>query len=436
MNYSCLKSIQILYLTSIMSDNNEEMIIKNDIGGDNNFGAEPNDSGNNDSGGGSRDIIYDELKTFDDLEIDENILRGIYSMGFEYPSAIQRKAIRPMIGGRDLIAQAQSGTGKTATFLIGALQKVDKSLKKTQILVLCPNRELAQQIYFNFEGLNIFHKVTGALIMGGTVVDDNFKALDSGVQFIVGTPGRVYDMMKRYVLKTDKLKCFIMDEADEMLSRGFQDQLYEIFQFIPKQAQICIFSATLPNAALEITDKFLTDPQRILVKSDEVTLEGIQQFYLGVQHENWKTATLFDLYENLSLKQTIIFCNSKRKAEWLKEQLMEENFTVSCIHSDLSQVDRDKTMKDFRKGSSRILIATDVISRGIDVQQVEIVINFDIPREIETYIHRIGRSGRFGKKGFAISFVTNKEFSSLERIQQYYSTHINPLPENIKDIIA
>ena len=226
-----------------------------------------------------------------------------------------------------------------------------------------------------------------------------------------------------------------MDEADEMLSKGFKDQVYEIFQFIPKKAQICIFSATMPNAALELTEKFMKNPNKLLVKSDEITLEGIRQFYLGVEQENWKTATLFDLYENLSLKQTIIFCNSKRKAEWLKDTLTEENFTVSCIHSDLPQVVRDKTMKNFRTGNSRVLIATDVIARGIDIQQVEIVINFDIPRETETYIHRIGRSGRFGRKGLAINFVTDKEFNHLEKIQQFYHTTIEPLPENIKELI-
>jgi translation initiation factor 4A len=272
--------------------------------------------------------------------------------------------------------------------------------------------------------------------MGGTLVDDNFKTLDKGAQFIIGTPGRVFDMMKRYVLQTSEVKCFVMDEADEMLSKGFKDQIYEIFQFIPKQAQICIFSATLPPAALELTDKFMKNPNKILVKTDEITLDGIKQFYLGVQHESWKTATLFDLYDNLSMKQTIIFCNSKRKAEWLKDQLIAENFTVSCIHSDLTQVVRDKTMKSFRLGTSRILIATDVIARGIDIQQVEIVINFDLPREIETYIHRIGRSGRFGRKGIAINFVTQKEYSQMQRIEQHYHTSIVPLPENIKELIS
>lgn len=384
------------------------------------------------------DISLDEeISAFDNItDISDKLLRGIFGMGFEIPSSIQRKAINPIRSGVDIVAQAQSGTGKTATFLIGTMDKIELDKKYPQVIVICPNRELAQQIFFNFEGLNTYLKIKGALIMGGTLVEDNFKVLDAGAQFIVGTPGRVYDMMKRYVLKTENLKTFVMDEADEMLSRGFKDQVYEIFQFIPNEAQICLLSATMPNEALELTDKFMKNPKQILVKKDSVTLEGIKQFYLGVEQENWKTATLFDLYERLQIKQTIIFTNSKRKAEWLKEKLEEENHVVSCIHAGLSQVERDKTMKNFRTGLSRVLIATDIIARGIDVQQVEIVINFDIPRHIETYIHRIGRSGRFGRKGFAINFVTEKEFSQLEKIQNHYMTVIDPLPENIKEIIS
>jgi translation initiation factor 4A len=272
--------------------------------------------------------------------------------------------------------------------------------------------------------------------MGGTGVEDNFKSLDSGAQFIIGTPGRVYDMMKRYVLKTNKLTSFVMDEADEMLSKGFKDQVYEIFQFIPNGCQTCIFSATMPEAALDITKKFMNDPIKILVKQEMVTLEGIKQYYLGVEQETWKVATLYDLYERLKIRQTIIFVNSKRKADYLKEQLEQESFVVSIIHANMTQVQRDKTMKTFRTGSSRILIATDVISRGIDVQQVQVVINFDIPRHIETYIHRIGRSGRYGRKGIAINFVTEQEFEKLERIQKFYQTQIEPLPDNIKSLIG
>ena len=379
---------------------------------------------------------YTEINSFDELNIPDKLLRGIYSHGFEIPSAIQQKAIKPILNNKDLIAQSQSGTGKTATFLIGAMAKINLEINQPQVIVICPNRELASQINYNFESLNTFLKIKGALIMGGTAVEDNFKLLDSGAQFIIGTPGRIYDMMKRYVLKTNKLNTFIMDEADEMLSKGFKEQVYEIFQFIPNNCSTCIFSATMPEEALEITDKFMNNPLKLLVKQEMVTLEGIKQFYLGVEQENWKVATLYDLYERLKIRQTIIFVNSKRKADFLREQLENEHFIVSIIHANMTQTQRDKTMKSFRTGSSRILIATDVISRGIDIQQVQVVINFDIPRNVETYIHRIGRSGRYGRKGIAINFVTEQEFEKLDKIQTFYSTEIQPLPDNIKSLIG
>jgi len=378
---------------------------------------------------------YEEVDDFDKFEIDEKILRGIYSMGYEIPSVIQRKAVQPMLKGHDLIAQAQSGSGKTACFLIGSMQKVDVSINKPQVVIVCHNRELAQQIYYNFECLNQYLKLKGALIMGGTVVEDNFRALDAGAQFIVGTPGRIYDMMKRYVLKTDQVKAFIMDEADEMLSKGFKEQIYEIFQFIPKKCQVCIFSATMTEEALELTKKFIPNAVKILVKPEKVTVEGIKQFYLGIESETWKLETLFDLYERLQISQTIIFVNSINKAEFIRDKLEEENFIVSCIHSGMSQVERDKIMTSFRTGESRVLVATDVIARGIDVQQVSIVINYDMPKYCETYVHRIGRSGRYGRKGIAINFVVDDDKLQLDRIKRYYRTNIEPLPENIKDMI-
>lgn len=376
-----------------------------------------------------------EINSFDDMELDQYLLRGIYSYGFEKPSSIQSKAIVPLKSGVDIIAQSQSGTGKTATFVIGSLTRIDKSLNKPQILILAPNRELANQIYSVAEGLSSYMGIKCALIMGGTKVDENLKTLDSGVHLIVGTPGRVYDMIKRYVLKTNAIKSFILDEADEMLSRGFKDQIYEIFQYISKDTQVCLFSATMPEAALEMTDKFMTNPVKILIKKEQLTLEGIKQYYLGVDQETWKIATLIDLYEKLSIGQSIIFANSRRKAEHIKEQLEEENYTVHCIHGDMPQSERNDIMKNFRVGKVRILISTDIISRGIDVQQVSIVINYDIPRFREVYIHRIGRSGRYGRKGTAINFVTEREYQNLKDITDFYQTEIEPLPENIKDLI-
>lgn len=377
-----------------------------------------------------------EYTTFDDMDLNENLLRGIYAYGYERPSGIQSRAIKPLSLGYDIIAQSQSGTGKTATFLLGSLTRVDTSLNCPQVLVLAPNRELANQIFNVMQSLSSYMKITGALIIGGTRVDDNFKTLDKGVQFIVGTPGRVFDMIKRYVLKTKKIKSFIMDEADEMLSRGFKDQIYEIFQYIPKDSQVCLFSATMPDVALEMTEKFMTNPVKILVKKEQLTLEGIKQYYLGVEQDSWKIATLYDLYDRLSISQSIIFANSRRKAEYIKEQLEEQNYTVHCIHGDMPQSERDKIMKNFRLGQLRILISTDIIARGIDVQQVSIVINYDVPRYREVYIHRIGRSGRYGRKGIAINFVTEKEYQHLQGIIEFYQTEIEPLPENIKEIIS
>ena len=374
-------------------------------------------------------------ETFDSMDLNDNLLRGIYAYGFEKPSHIQSKAIKQIILGKDIIGQSQSGTGKTGTFLIGALQKIKLDLKKTQVLILTPNRELATQIYTVMNNLNTYLKVTNALIIGGTKVENNFRILDSNPQIIIGTPGRVFDMIKRYALKTNNIGAFIMDEADEMLSRGFKSQIYEIFQYIPKQSQICLFSATMPEAALELTEKFMNNPLKILVKKEQLTLDGIKQYYLGVDQENWKLATLCDLYNKLSISQSIIFTNSKRKAEYIKDQLLEQDYIVDCIHGDKHQTNRNSIMENFRNGKSRILITTDIIARGIDIQQVSIVINYDIPRYREIYIHRIGRSGRYGRKGIAINFVTKREYEHLQKIIEFYDSQIEPLPENIKDLL-
>jgi len=376
-----------------------------------------------------------EYESFDDMNLNEKLLRGVYAHGFEKPSSIQTRGIVPLSLGYDIIAQSQSGTGKTATFLLGSLNQIDVNLKKPQTLVLAPGRELARQIYRVMKALGNYMGISSALIIGGTRVDDNFKILDKGAQYVVGTPGRVYDMIKRYALKIDKIKSFIMDEADEMLSRGFKDQIYDIFQYIPPKSQVCLFSATMSPAALEMTENFMTNPVKILVKKEELTLEGIKQYYLGVEQENWKIATLIDLYDKLSISQSIIFANSRRKAEYIKEQLAAKNFTVHCIHGEMPQPERNKIMDDFRSGNLRILISTDIIARGIDVQSVSIVINYDIPRYREVYIHRIGRSGRYGKKGIAINFVTEKEYEVLKGIIEFYDSEIEPIPPDIKDLI-
>jgi len=379
---------------------------------------------------------WDEtIDSFDGMEIPEELLRGIYAYGFEKPSAIQQRAIKPTMLGRDLIAQAQSGTGKTATFAIGTLAKLDPKLRECQSLILAPTRELAQQIQKVVIALGDYMDLQVHACVGGTAVRDDIRTLQGGVHVVVGTPGRVYDMINRRALRLDSIRQFFLDEADEMLSRGFKDQIYDIFKFLPESVQVCLFSATMPLDVLEVTARFMRDPIRILVKKDELTLEGIKQFYIAVEKEEWKLDTLCDLYETLTITQAIIYCNTRRKVDWLQEQMQELDFTVSCMHGDMDQRERDIIMREFRSGSSRVLITTDLLARGIDVQQVSLVINFDLPTNRENYIHRIGRSGRFGRKGVAINFLTEGDVRYLRDIEQFYQTEITEMPMNVADLI-
>lgn len=379
---------------------------------------------------------YDEIvDNFDNLGLVEDLLRGIYAYGFEKPSAIQQRAILPLTKGRDIIAQAQSGTGKTATFTIGILQQLDFSLPECQALILAPTRELAQQIQKVVMALGDYLNVKCHACIGGTRVRDDITKLQNGVHIVVGTPGRVYDMLCRRVLRPDYIKIFVLDEADEMLSRGFKDQIYDIFQALPSRVQVGLFSATMPPEALEITQRFMNDPVRILVKRDELTLEGIKQFYISVEKEEWKLDTLCDLYEQLNITQAVIFCNTRRKVDWLTDKMRARDHTVSSTHGDIGQKERDVILNEFRTGSSRVLITTDLLARGIDVQQVSLVINYDLPRNLENYIHRIGRSGRFGRKGVAINFVSSDDVRTLRELEQFYNTTIEEMPANVADLI-
>jgi len=379
---------------------------------------------------------YDEVvDNFDNMNLVEDLLRGIYAYGFEKPSAIQTRAILPLTKGRDIIAQAQSGTGKTATFTIGILQQLDFSVTECQALILAPTRELAQQIQKVVLALGDYLNIRCHACIGGTRVRDDITKLQSGVHIVVGTPGRVYDMLCRRVLRPENIKIFILDEADEMLSRGFKDQIYDIFQALPSKVQVGLFSATMPPEALEITQRFMNDPVRILVKRDELTLEGIKQFYISVDREEWKLDTLCDLYDTLNITQAVIFCNTRRKVDWLTDKMRAREFTVSSTHGDIGQKERDVILNEFRTGSSRVLITTDLLARGIDVQQVSLVINYDLPRNLENYIHRIGRSGRFGRKGVAINFVTGEDVRTLRELEQFYNTTIEEMPAHVADLI-
>ncbi|KAI3655889.1 hypothetical protein MP638_006677 [Amoeboaphelidium occidentale] len=375
------------------------------------------------------------ISSFDQLKLKENLLRGIYAYNFEKPSAIQQRAIVPIISGRDVIAQAQSGTGKTATFSIGALQRIDIKLRETQALILSPTRELAVQIRSVVLALGDYMNVQCHACIGGTSMGEDIRKLEHGQHIVSGTPGRVIDMIKKRHLRTRHIKMLILDEADEMLGRGFKDQIYDVYRHLPPETQIVLVSATLPHEVLELTTKFMTDPVRVLVKRDELTLEGIKQFFVAVEREEWKFDTLCDLYDTLTITQAVIFCNTRRKVDWLTEKMREANFTVSSMHGEMPQKERDAIMQEFRQGSSRVLITTDVWARGIDVAQVSLVINYDLPPNRENYIHRIGRSGRFGRKGVAINFVKNDDVKILRDIEQYYSTQIDEMPMNVTDLL-
>ena len=384
-------------------------------------------------------ISYDDVpsyESFDDMGLTDDLLRGIYAYGFEKPSVIQQKAIKAMTLEKDIIAQAQSGTGKTGTFSIGSLQMLNLGDNNCQTLILSPTRELVNQTLNVIESLGDFMNVKVHACVGGTMIKDDVRILSKGVHIVVGTPGRVYDMINRQALKLENLKNVILDEADEMLSRGFKDQIYDIFKFIPEEAQVCLFSATLPLETLEMTTKFMKpDAIKILVKREELTLEGIKQFYIAVDKEEWKLDTLCDLYETLTITQAIIYCNTRRKVDWLTDQMSQKDFTVSSMHGDMDQIERNVIMREFKTGSSRVLITTDLLARGIDVQQVSLVINFDLPLDRENYIHRIGRSGRFGRKGVAINFLTQRDVPCMRDIEQFYNTQIEEMPMNVADLI-
>jgi len=375
----------------------------------------------------SNDIIK-----WDQLELKDNLLRGIYGHGFEDPSPIQRKAIAPIMTGKDVIAQAQSGTGKTGAFTIATIQRIDETMNEIQGLILAPTRELAIQIHSVASKMGTFvENLSCAVVIGGRAIDQDVKELEKGPQIVVGTPGRVHDLIRRRKINTKTIKMMVLDEADEMLSSGFKEQIYNIFQFLGSTVQIALFSATLPIEIQTMTEKFMRDPIKILVKTESVTLEGIQQYYVAIENDLQKYETLKDLFQSLSVNQTIIYCNSINRVTDLCEALIKDNFPVCCIHSGMEKEERMKAYKEFTNGSSRVLISTNLTARGIDVQQVSTVINFDIPKDVHTYIHRIGRSGRWGRKGMGINFITRRDIGKIKEIETYYQTQIEELPSSI-----
>lgn len=389
----------------------------------------------NDEDENTSDVM--EYDSFDSMGISAPLLRGIYAYGFEHPSTIQQRAIVPMSKGKDILAQSQSGTGKTATFLIGSLMQVTSDYAEyPQILIITPTRELALQIQNVSNALSNYTGTKCSVLIGGCNVRDDIHKLRNEVNHvIVGTPGRILHLLEKKYLELKELKCVVLDEVDKMLSIGFEEQIKDIFNYVSKECQVAMFSATFSEHTKKVGRQILNNPVQIFVKNAEVTLDGISQFYINVQKEDYKVETLLDIYDKLSISQTIIYVNSKKQADYLSNELCREGHAVSCLHGDLDQHERNRILNEYRAGIARILIATDIIARGIDIQQVSIVINYDLPLQKETYIHRIGRSGRFGRKGVAINLITRFDSQKLQEIEDYYRTEISEMPIDISDFI-
>lgn len=374
------------------------------------------------------------INSWDELSINPLLLRGIYAYGFENPSPIQKKSIVPILKGKDVIAQAQSGTGKTACFAISSIQLVNTSLKNTQAIIMSPTRELSAQIKSVVDALAInISSFKSQLLVGGTDLDNDIINLkENQPHVIIGCPGRIYDILRRKHINLELVKLLILDEADEMLSSGFKEQVYNIFNLLPPNIQKALFSASMPNTIDELINKFVTDPIKIIVKSEQLTLDGIKQYFVNLENDTMKYETLKDLFSTFSVSQCIIYCNSVTRVSELYDAMNSDGYPVCQIHSSLDKMTRQQNYDDFRRGKFRVLISSNVTARGIDIQQVSTVINFDVPKCIHSYLHRIGRSGRWGRKGVAINFITRRDYKQLKEIESFYQTNITELPEDYK----
>jgi len=379
-----------------------------------------------------------EIENWDELNLKTELLRGIYSYGYEKPSDIQKKSIPNIINKRDVIAQAQSGMGKTASFSISTLQLIDVNLHKVQAIMLAPTHELAKQTCKVVTSLgSMMNGLRVKTLIGGTSIqDDNQDIKSNPPHIIVGCAGRVYDMFRRHYLSGNDVKIMVLDEADEMLSQGFKTQIYNIFQFFNENIQVAIFSATFTDEVLEITNKFMRDPVRIIMKAEELSLECIQQHYIAVKSDHMKYDVLKDLFATISVSQTIIYCNSIKRVVDLNDAMIRDGFSVCCIHGSMDKSEREREFSSFRSGTYRVLISSNITARGIDIQHVSTVINFDIPKCVYTYLHRIGRSGRWGRKGLAINFVTRRDINYMREIEEYYKIKIEELPSAYNELIA
>jgi len=383
----------------------------------------------------NNEIIFDSyeqnnINTWENLDLEPNILRGIYAYGFEKPSPIQQSAINYIISGKDVIGQAQSGTGKTATFAIAALQRINISDTSTQVIILSPTRELTTQTSKVVLSLgNFLNGLKIQTLFGGNTIEESSNF--SIPHIICGCPGKILDMLRRNKINSKTIKMIILDEADEMLSDGFKEQVYNIFQYLNNEVQVCLFSATIPENMNNIVDKIMRDPIKIIVKREQLTLEGIKQYYIAVENDIQKYITLKNLYSYITFSQSIIYCNSVKRVQDLYEAMCDDKFPVCRIHSNMEKFERDKAFNEFKRGSSRVLISSNITARGIDIQQVSVVINFDLPKCVHTYLHRIGRSGRWGRKGIGINFITRRDITNIKNIEEHYETQIMEMPSDL-----
>ena len=375
------------------------------------------------------------IKNWDEYNLKHELLRGIYAYGFENPSEIQQKAILPIINSRDTLAQAQSGSGKTGTFSISSLQRIDVSIKATQVIIMAPTHELVKQISNVVTNIGSFMEglIVRTMVGGTSIQQDAAELRSNPPHIIVGCSGRIYDMIVRKYLKTSEIRMLVLDEADEMLSKGFKDQIYNIFQYLNQNIQIALFSATMPDEIIHLSKKIMRNPVYITMKKEDLSLECIKQYFIALQDDISKFSTLKDLFSMISVNQSIIYCNSVKRVIDLESAMNNEGFSVCSIHSSMSKEERDSVFAKFRSGAFRVMISSNITARGIDVQQVSTVINFDIPKCVHTYLHRIGRSGRWGRKGLAINFITKRDVFMIKRIESHYNISIDEMPNNLHE---
>jgi superfamily II DNA/RNA helicase len=372
-----------------------------------------------------------EHKNFDNLVKDQNILKGLYLNGFNTPSAIQIKGIEAINTGKDCIIQSQSGTGKTATYLIGIINRLKYS-NNGKALILTPTRELANQVYTVAMNLTKYSELSVSLCVGGTEI----KTYNNNI--VIGTIGRIQHMINSKRLIIENITNFVIDEADNMTNEKDSVDLHTLLSSIPQSSQKVLISATLTHSVFRVTDKIMTEPIKILLKNVDVAVDLISQFYIDVEVEENKFDVFIDIYNLISTTQAIIFCNTIRKVQWLEEQLKSQNFSITTIHGKMTQQERNNIVQEFRDGKTRLLLTTDLLARGIDVPQVNLVICYDMSPDKETYIHRIGRCGRFGKKGISISFIRMSDQSDMKMLhlmKNTYKININELPDNIDEYL-